>query len=74
MTKFRDLKIGETFDWIGPIQSHNSFFKCCRKISNRKYVAVLHTGDVDNKGPISIGTINATVYNVGRSYLDKAYK
>jgi hypothetical protein len=72
MTKFRDLKIGETFDWMGPNQMHNSFFKCCRKISDRKYVAVLPTGDMSNEGPMSVGTINAKVYHVGRSYLIEA--
>ena len=34
---FRDLNIGQTFDFIGPNPRCNSFWKRCRKISSREY-------------------------------------
>jgi len=64
MTKFRDLKIGQTFDWVNPASLHNSFFKRCRKIGDRQYVAILPTGDMTNLGVMKVGTINANVFNV----------
>jgi hypothetical protein len=54
--KFRDIKIGDTFDWIEDGSHYNSFYLRCRKISTRKYS--------DERGVIHIvGTINATVYH-----------
>jgi hypothetical protein len=35
--KFRDLQIGDTFDFIGPDNMLNSFYSRCTKISSRKY-------------------------------------
>ncbi len=56
--KFRDLKIGDTFDFIGPDRAMNSFYRRCRKISARRYrddVGVLE---------YKVGSINCDVYHV----------
>ncbi len=56
--KFRDLEIGQAFDWINPNgQARNSFFEQCRKISTRKYEG-LTNGHV-----YKVGSINAEVFN-----------
>ena len=53
--KFRDLKIGDSFDWIGP--KHPSFFLRCTKLSKRIYQ--------DSTGYVhQVGSINAEVYHV----------
>ncbi|MER9833395.1 hypothetical protein NKJ28_00260 [Mesorhizobium sp. M0145] len=57
MPKFRDLAIGQAFDWIGSA-GNNSFFEQCRKISTRKYVGL------QNGRAYTVGTINAEVFNV----------
>lgn len=52
--RFKDLEIGETFDWIGGI--YPSFFKRCVKISPRKYR--------DSDGTeYQVGSIFALVYH-----------
>lgn len=57
--RFRELRIGDTFDWIEPGSLRNSFSLRCTKISARKYV--------DERGFMhQVGTINAKVYNVKR--------
>lgn len=56
--KFRDLNIGDTFDFIKPGRLHNSFTKRCTKISARKYRDNMHTH--------TVGTVNVEVYNVTR--------
>ena len=51
MTKFSDLGICDTFDFIGPNRLHNSFYDRCIKISARKYRALdtfLNTMEVGN--------------------------
>lgn len=56
--KFRDLKEGDTFDFVNDqIPGSNSFFKRCEKISSRKYK------DEDSQ-TCTVGTINAEVYHV----------
>jgi hypothetical protein len=56
--KFRDLRIGETFDFIHNEWYRPSFFKPCRKTSTRKYV--------DNTGQDhTVGSINTTAFHVG---------
>jgi len=65
--RFRDVKIGQTFDWQNPYKPWlNSFFPACKKISARKYIA---EGGVVHE----VGTINASVYHVGLydGYLDE---
>ena len=55
--QFRDLNIGDTFDFISPDRIMNSFYLRCEKISQRKYK--------DETGVIHrVGTINCYVYNV----------
>ena len=58
--KFKDLKPGDTFDFVSPVASQNSFYERCEKISTRKYkYSTLH-------GPFEsqVGSINVEVYNV----------
>jgi len=54
--KFRDLKIGDTFDFISPNKLANSFFERCKKISPRRYRA--------NKKKYQVGSVHAEVYHV----------
>ena len=55
MDKFRDVAIGQSFDWIGG--AYPSFFKRCTKTSARTYY------DEDGHKH-SVGSINAVVYHV----------
>ncbi len=62
--KFRDLGIGQGFDWINPAHgARNSFFEQCRKISARRYVG-LSSGCT-----YRVGTINAPVFNAEKDAL-----
>lgn len=66
--KFRDLKTGDTFNFINPNSTTNSFYKECKKISERMYV------DTDwNR--YKIGSIDCRVYNVNNeeSFLFRLY-
>jgi hypothetical protein len=55
--KFKDLKTGQTFDFIGPDFTLNSFTLRCEKISPRQYR--------DEKGAVhQVGTISCKVYHV----------
>ena len=63
MTKFRDLRNGQTFDFISDDHRFNSYFECCVKVSARCYVAE----EGDGRGEPSVmrvGTINCEVYHV----------
>ena len=56
---FKELAIGQTFDWIDDANpSRNSFFARCIKVSVRKYVAI------DTGKEYAVGSINAVVYHV----------
>lgn len=60
--KFRDLKIGDTFDFINPnnYMGGNSFYKTCERISARCYR--------DSSGVIyKVGSINTPVYHVNNA-------
>ena len=58
-TKFRDLAVGDTFDFISGT-THDSFYEPCTKTSARKYRAL-------NSGmDCQVGSINAVVYHVTR--------
>ena len=57
MKRFRDLTVGQWFDFIGPTPGYNSFFKRCKKIGSRKYI---DSDGVEHR----VGSINATVYHV----------
>jgi hypothetical protein len=56
---FRDLKIGQTFDFVNEDDiQHVSFFIKCRKVGIRKYTAKDYTHE--------IGEMDCKVYHVGR--------
>lgn len=60
--KFRELNVGDTFDWIKPNSMFNSFYLRCRKTSTRSYT--------DEKGTLhKVGTVNASVYHVEREVM-----
>jgi hypothetical protein len=61
MTKFRDLAVGDTFDWVGPIYRFNTFFARCVKLSARTYTEVEGEGSPE---PMRVGSINAEVFHV----------
>lgn len=56
--RFRDLSIGQSFDWINPAKpGYNSFFLRCVKVSIRCYT--------DSEGyRHEVGSLNAAVYHV----------
>ncbi len=66
MTKFRDLQIGDTFDFIHPETCRTTYFDRCAKISARKYHSIERgrTGHLPNE--MEVGSINVEVYNVKR--------
>lgn len=58
---FRQLEVGQVFDWINPDRPHeNSFFEQCRKISSRRYEGL------SNGRIYKVGTVEARVFNVVR--------
>jgi len=61
--QFKDLSIGDTFDFIGPDRMMNSFYARCRKLSARKYEweenGIRYLG--------SVGSIKASVYHVNET-------
>lgn len=63
MTQFRDLAIGDTFDWIADTDTRmfKSYFKRCVKLSARTYTAV--EGETEPR-PMPVGSINAEVFHV----------
>ena len=63
--QFRDLKIGQSFDWINPNAiGQNSFFHRCVKVSDRKYKTV--SGEaMHGYSAYRVGSIKAQVFNVG---------
>jgi len=55
--KFRDLFIGQEFDFVSGHIGYDSFYKRCVRISERKYK--------DEDGLIHrVGSINCYVYNL----------
>ena len=68
MTLFRDLNIGDEFDFIGP-DRYNSFFNRCSKTSARKYRwenPVRCSLSPDQYLETRVGSINVEVFNVER--------
>jgi hypothetical protein len=64
MTRFSDLRVGDSFDFIGPEARFNSFYERCTKTSPRGYTwfhperhGIAHA---------TVGTINCKVYHVER--------
>jgi len=56
--KFRDLKVGDTFDWLNDAKPmYNSFYLRCTKMSARGYE--------DERGTQhKVGSVNAEVFHV----------
>ena len=68
-TKFRDLKIGDTFDFISGSR-FDSFFDRCTKVSPRRYTWTRCYADTKRARTTlqsSVGTINVQVYHVNES-------
>lgn len=66
MTKFKELNIGDTFDFIGPDRS-NSFFNRCTKTSERKYQwdnPVRCSLSPSEHLETRVGTVNVEVFHV----------
>lgn len=60
-TKFSELAIGQSFDFVNDETRFNSFFDRCIKISNRKYRSI--TTGIE----YGIGSVKCKVYHVGES-------
>jgi hypothetical protein len=55
--RFRDLKVGERFDWVDRDNTgRNTFFDLCQKISSRKYRSLVSLMAYE------VGSINAQVF------------
>lgn len=61
--QFRDLKVGDTFDFIDPHSIYNSFYYRCTKISTRRYEWTDKLGTWHGE----VGTIKVPVYHVNES-------
>ena len=59
--KFRDLGIGDTFDFVSPTRHWNNYFARCVKLSARTYMAV--DGDTQSS-TMHVGSINVEIFNV----------
>ena len=57
---FKDLNIGDSFDFISPNIGYNSFFHTCTKLSPRKYTWEIEEETFDSQ----VGSINVEVYHV----------
>ena len=55
--KFRDLTIGQSFDFISDNRSLNSFYDRCIKTSARQYQSL------ESATVYTIGSINAAIYH-----------
>jgi hypothetical protein len=65
--KFREIQVGQTFDFIGPIAMFNSFYKRVIKTSTRKYE--------DQDGTrYEVGSINCEVHHVGSVITVEAFR
>jgi hypothetical protein len=62
--KFRDLAIGDRFDFVGPEWRFNSFYATCTKTSARKYSWDGAEGQILTT---RVGCQNVRVYHVERS-------
>ncbi len=67
MTKFRELAVGDTFDFVGPDRMYNSFFNRCTKTSTRKYQwenPVQCSQSPSKYLETRVGSINVDVFHV----------
>lgn len=60
--RFLDLNVGDTFDFVSPDRTLNSFYERCVKLTARTYTEVEGEGLVIHR----VGSINAKVYHVKR--------
>ena len=61
--KFRDLLIGDTFDFVDDAHlTWNSFYDRCVKVSKRNYESI-DKSPVAYKGKYQVGSINCEVYH-----------
>lgn len=58
---FRELAVGDTFDFVKPDSLRNSFYLRCTKVSPRCYT---YNADATKA---HVGTIKVEVYNVKRA-------
>ena len=54
--RFKDLSIGDTFDFIGPVASFNLFYLRCVKTGQRSYAD-------EHGGRHVVGSTSAKVYH-----------
>jgi hypothetical protein len=55
--KFKDLEIGQLFDWIDDVRRDDHFYQLCWKVGKRTYA--------DEHGTRhTVGSINANVFHV----------
>lgn len=60
MTMFKELHVGDSFDWINPAEgAYNSFFQRCVKVDAYRY-----TAEDAALGKMRVGSLGATVYHV----------
>jgi hypothetical protein len=64
--QFRDLHIGDTFDFIGPDNMLNSFYRRCVKTGPRSYAC-------ENGGRYTVGSVSAAVYHAEQGTGRHAY-
>lgn len=64
--RFRDLPIGDEFDFVDHSRLINSFTSRCRKISARRYEWADNIFPKTRVLRSEVGTINVRVYNVTR--------
>ena len=63
--KFKDLEIGDTFDFVNPDKLINSFFASCTKVSARRYAWTDATWAEDPRTlATQVGSIHVAVYHV----------
>ena len=60
--QFKDVKVGQTFDFVKPDTFQNSFFNPCVKVGPRHYAYLMRGVRCLNR----IGTSKCVVYNVGK--------
>lgn len=64
MTTFKQLSVGDTFDFIDPSKpSRNSFFERCVKTGPRTYECAEDEAKA-RYGKMRVGTVNVEVFNV----------
>lgn len=73
--RFRDLQIGDTFDFIAPT-GYNSFFDRCTKTGKRTYSwdnPRKCSLSPDEKLETRVGSINVEVYHVEPALVNNSY-